>query len=159
VKIGDDMYTIRYAFNFEAAHRLDSAFSKACVDTIHGHSYKVEVFIGAVMLDENGMVVDFGCVKEACQKIRDRLDHAIMLSREAVAKVLKTKTFGSKDIKKAKRIFGEKLVIIPKPTAEMMAKLFFWELRSDPKLSDALRSLRVSSVRVHETAHGWAEYS
>lgn len=59
-------------FEFEAAHKLKN-ISKC--KRIHGHSYKFEVICGG-RLDKNGMVINFGKVKEIVnRRIINSLDH------------------------------------------------------------------------------------
>lgn len=51
------------------SHQLSLPYESAC-NRLHGHDYKVEVWIDGVM-DENGMVADFSLIKEVVA----RYDH------------------------------------------------------------------------------------
>ena len=62
-------------FSFEAAHRLPRVPAGHKCGRLHGHSYRVEVHVGGEVDPATGMVLDFACVKEACQPLIDRLDH------------------------------------------------------------------------------------
>ncbi|HDQ99705.1 MAG TPA: 6-carboxytetrahydropterin synthase [candidate division WOR-3 bacterium] len=59
------MYTIRVSRRFSAAHRIQGRGGKC--ENIHGHNYRVEVFICAEQLAPPGMVADF-------IEVRERLD-------------------------------------------------------------------------------------
>jgi 6-pyruvoyltetrahydropterin/6-carboxytetrahydropterin synthase len=126
------MYTIRKVLKFEAAHVLDSSYSKCC-QQIHGHSYLVELYFRSEKLNEDGMVVDFGKVKEQAQPFIDQFDHALIMSDKHLPPS------------------GVNIVEVPyNPTAENMAHHFFEWLK--PKLPSLFK------VRFHETQTGYAEY-
>ena len=73
-------------FDFEAAHALDGYDGK-CQD-IHGHNYKLSLtFIGFPIrnksLSTNGMVVDFGDIKDFLnKKIKPLFDHRLILRKD-----------------------------------------------------------------------------
>lgn len=139
------MFTVRKVFRFEAAHVLASAFSKACTDSIHGHSYVVEVFLRSRELNQDGMVVDFGLVKELISDLIATWDHALILPS-----CHKPEDFG-----------GKKTVIFPcNPTAENMAFVLFKQIRDRlwGSIKNSKEGLIVWKVRVHETTTGWAEF-
>ena len=50
-------------FKMEVAHRLTSSYSTRC-QSPHGHSYLMEVTLESEHLNEDGMVMDFGEVKD-----------------------------------------------------------------------------------------------
>lgn len=52
---------------------------------LHGHTYAVHVRIHGEKA-ETGMILDFGVVKEALEKIIDELDHKVILSKAQVMK-------------------------------------------------------------------------
>lgn len=135
------MYIIRKMFKFEMAHQLASAYSSVCKDTIHGHSYTLELFFAAKDINQHGMVLDFGEVSDKVKKYIDTWDHALVIPEcfpERYLSVL--------------RLFNKKLHITPyNPTAENMARMMF----------SAIKSLfpQLVKVRLHETSTGYAEYS
>ena len=140
------MFTIRKIFKVEAAHQLEEGrcFSKACSDSIHGHSYVIEVFLSAEKLDANGMVIDFGQLKELIGKYIDSWDHAIILSDKTA------KSYGKDFLAKNKKV-----KIVPyNPTAEEMAQNMHGYI-----CEDLCWPPDYVKVRVHETATGWAEYT
>lgn len=133
------MYTVRKEFKFEAAHVLNSSESKEC-QKIHGHSYRVEVFLSRLDLNSDGMVEDFKIIKEAFKPVIDKLDHALI-----VKNACKRHSKGSKD----------KLVVLNKnPTAENMAE-FIYDFADKEVLSD---EVSIDSIRVHETDSGYVEF-
>ena len=56
------MYELKVVSRFAAAHNLRNFYGK-CED-LHGHNWKVEVYVVSDRLDEAGLVVDFGVIKE-----------------------------------------------------------------------------------------------
>ena len=135
------MYTIRKTFKFEASHRLMSSFSKCC-QTIHGHSYKVELFISTDEFNADGMVIDFGEVKDWVMPLINSWDHSLILHEKDP--IIKKKMLG-RQYKIAKVKFN--------PTAEHMAEYIYgYVFNIMPSRIDNIK------VRVHETDTGWAEY-
>ena len=62
-------------FTFEAAHLLPNAPADHKCRRLHGHSYSVRVYVQGDVDPQVGWVVDFGDIKQACQPIREQLDH------------------------------------------------------------------------------------
>lgn len=143
------MYTVRKLFKFEASHILASAYSKACTDSIHGHSYKVEVFIQAEDLNCDQMVLDFGKLKDMTAGLWHKWDHSLTLPEQMKGLV-------------NERVNGKPILYSSKnPTAEWMAKEFFDVInKSVIALTDVSDNFigKLLKVRVHETDTGWAEY-
>ncbi len=68
-------------FTFDAAHRILGHPGKCAF--LHGHTYHLEVTVGAARLDALGMVMDFDDLRALVRKaILDRWDHATLLARE-----------------------------------------------------------------------------
>jgi len=67
------MYTLRIEQSFSAAHFLTNYHGKC--ENLHGHNYKVYVYITGTELDKAGMLVDFGIAKQYCKKVLELLDH------------------------------------------------------------------------------------
>ncbi len=59
--------------DFAAAHYLRD-YEGPC-SRVHGHNWKVEVEVSASRLDRIGMGLDFKLIKQATNKLIDRLDH------------------------------------------------------------------------------------
>ena len=67
------MYELNVITKFAAAHRLTMVGSK-CED-MHGHNWKIEVYVTGENLDDGGMVMDFGEIKKHVATIMAMLDH------------------------------------------------------------------------------------
>ncbi|MFC1709337.1 6-carboxytetrahydropterin synthase QueD [Candidatus Omnitrophota bacterium] len=68
------MYEIRVRTEFSSAHRLRGYKGKC--EELHGHNWKVEVFVSSGNLDKIGMLVDFKELKAALNQVLKRLDHS-----------------------------------------------------------------------------------
>ncbi|MFC1645907.1 6-carboxytetrahydropterin synthase QueD [Candidatus Omnitrophota bacterium] len=68
------MYEIRIISDFSSAHNL-RGYKGKCED-LHGHNWKVEVFVSSNNLDNIGMVVDFKVLKKALGQVLKKLDHS-----------------------------------------------------------------------------------
>jgi 6-pyruvoyltetrahydropterin/6-carboxytetrahydropterin synthase len=62
-------------FSFEAAHRLPRVPSGHKCGRLHGHSFRVTVFVEAPLDPQFGWVMDFADIKTAFQPWLNRLDH------------------------------------------------------------------------------------
>jgi 6-pyruvoyltetrahydropterin/6-carboxytetrahydropterin synthase len=67
------MYELKVATRFAAAHRLTMVGTKC--ENLHGHNWKIEVFLTGEKLDEAGVMMDFGDIKTRLREIIGRLDH------------------------------------------------------------------------------------
>jgi len=61
-------------FTFEASHVLPHHKGKC--SNLHGHSWKLTVYMRGPVDTESGMVVDYADIKSSIQPIVDELDHA-----------------------------------------------------------------------------------
>ncbi|MEA3371400.1 MAG: 6-carboxytetrahydropterin synthase, partial [Campylobacterota bacterium] len=68
---------IRKLFKFENAHIVRGCSSVKCRESIHGHSYKVELLFESNFLDNGQMVYDFGLMKQNMKALVESFDHAI----------------------------------------------------------------------------------
>jgi 6-pyruvoyltetrahydropterin/6-carboxytetrahydropterin synthase len=69
------MFTITKRFEFSAAHQLDHLDPSHKCATLHGHNYIVEIELQALALDEQGFVLDYGCLAPFKDYIDRELDH------------------------------------------------------------------------------------
>jgi 6-pyruvoyltetrahydropterin/6-carboxytetrahydropterin synthase len=67
------MYEVKIVTQFAAAHRLEN-FNGKC-ESLHGHNWKVEVFLGGKDLDGTGLLMDFGVVKARTKEVLEEIDH------------------------------------------------------------------------------------
>jgi len=143
---------IRKLFKFEGAHIVRNCSSIRCKKSLHGHSYKVEVFFTSTGLDNGQMVMDFGLMKGNIKDLIDSFDHAYSVW---VKESDEFKDFIKKE--------SERYVIMPvSPSAEAYALLFVFLIDRIIKATTFANGeidVSVSSVRVHETDTGYAEAS
>jgi len=97
------MHRLRIESHFDAAHKL-IGYEGKCAE-LHGHTWKVEVFVSGEKLDDVGILVDFNILKEKLSKIIERLDHKSL-----------------NDIRE-----------IGNPTCENLSKYIFQSLKNLPK--------------------------
>ena len=141
---------IRKKFSFEGAHIVRDCSSDRCRHSIHGHSYVVEVFITSNGLDNGGMVMDFGLMKGPIKNFIDSFDHAYSLwSRE------------EPEFKEFIKNQSQRWVEMPvSPSAEMYSLMFFYvidKIIAQTVFNNGEQQVILHSVRVHETATGYAE--
>ena len=67
------MFELKIITQFAAAHHLRN-FQGKC-EQLHGHNWKVEVFVRAAHLDSAGLVRDFGEIKAITHEVLNGLDH------------------------------------------------------------------------------------
>jgi len=67
------MFEVYIKSDFSAAHKL-RGYKGKCED-LHGHNWKVEVFVTSDILDNIGMVIDFKKLKMALNAILKKIDH------------------------------------------------------------------------------------
>lgn len=143
------MFLVTKEFRFEAAHRLSHAYTEKC-KAIHGHNYKVEVTFSCPKLNHDGMVIDFGKVKQACKDLFENWDHRCIEPNDG-------------------NVLVNDIVLEWNPTAENMAVAMFGAISDIVgrliKESEELdkhgfeRNLKVHSVKVWETETSSATYT
>lgn len=70
------MFEIFKEFTFEAAHHLAVNVADGhAYSRLHGHSFKVEIFLRGEPNPKTQWVTDFGEVDRVVQQIREELDH------------------------------------------------------------------------------------
>jgi 6-pyruvoyltetrahydropterin/6-carboxytetrahydropterin synthase len=62
-------------FSFEAAHRLPNVAPDHKCARLHGHSFRVTVWVEGEAGAESGWVMDFADIERAFAPLRDQLDH------------------------------------------------------------------------------------
>ena len=67
------MYEVMIEEEFSAAHALRGYKGKC--ENLHGHNWKVEVYVRGEGLDPVGMLVDFRELKAATRRVMQYLDH------------------------------------------------------------------------------------
>lgn len=161
----------------DAGHRVPEHSSKC--RNLHGHRYRVEAHVLGEDLcsqgSEEGMVMDFGFLKEELMSVHDLADHALMIKfNDPLLETLHpdlsvdvNKAFADLDKKDLEREYvwdntlshrGLTLyVLFCTPTAENLAR--HWFLLMDDRIG--IRSngrAKLHKVRVWETPNCYAEY-
>lgn len=70
------MYELKVVTHFAAAHQLKMVGDKC--ENLHGHNWKVEVFVKGRHLNRAGVLMDFGEIKQQLKEIIGRLDHKFL---------------------------------------------------------------------------------
>jgi 6-pyruvoyltetrahydropterin/6-carboxytetrahydropterin synthase len=142
------MGTIRVTkeFTFEMAHAL-YGYSGACKN-IHGHSYKLSVTIAGAVLNDpdspaNGMVLDFGLLKEIVQPFILHFDHATILNRNSP----------HKELAEGNLLFQKLVLADYQPTCENLLLHLAGEIRQ--KLPE---HIRLHHLTLQETPTSYAEW-
>ena len=66
------MYYIEKSLEVSASHHLNLSYESKC-SNVHGHNWHIKVYCKSKTLNKDGMVEDFGAIK---QRIHGVLDHA-----------------------------------------------------------------------------------
>jgi len=96
------MFELMVEDTFSAAHQL-KGYKGRC-ENLHGHTFKVQVFVEGEKLKPEGYLIDFKDLKDALKKILDELDHSYL-----------------NDLPYFKEL---------NPTAESLAKLIYEKMKS-----------------------------
>jgi len=122
------MYHARVEADFSAAHFL-SHYRGKC-EKLHGHNYKVRLWVRGEKLDEGGMLADFSLLKKALKETCGILDHSNLNDME----------FFQND-----------------PSAERIARFIFDNVKE--KLGElGMESSLLNAVDVFETESSMARY-
>ncbi len=121
------MYQITIETHFSSAHRL-RGYNGEC-ERLHGHNWKVKIFVASEVLNNLGMIMDFRDIKSQTKVLVDRLDHQYL-----------------NDIAPFTEI---------NPTTENIAKYMFDELSKTINTDQ----LRISMVEIWESPTCSASYS
>ena len=68
------MYEVVKSLEISAAHCLSLPYESKCTN-LHGHNWRIKVFLHSETLNDEGMVMDFKTIKT---KIENRLDHKVL---------------------------------------------------------------------------------
>jgi len=79
------LYELKIISHLAAAHQLRE-FGGKC-ERLHGHNWKIEVYVTGETLGKDGLLVDFKLIKKATEKVLDRLDHRFLNELEHFKKI------------------------------------------------------------------------
>lgn len=141
---------IRKLFKFENAHIVRNCSSARCSQSLHGHSYVVEIILEAQRLDHGQMVYDFGLLKGHIKDLIDSFDHSVCFWNQDDPEYIA-----------ACKKFSARWVSLPvSPSAEQFSRIvFFWvqEVLKQTQMANGEADVSVYSVIAHETATGYAQ--
>lgn len=140
------MYRISKEFSFSMGHRL-SCHEGLCKN-FHGHNYTVVIGLKSEYLNLNGMVMDFGDIKEIGEHYFKQFDHAMMINKTDAGKFIKLQ---------AVMPYLKVLTVDYEPTAENMAREFFNYFKSE--LVKYNSGAEMDYVSIFETDKSQATYS
>ncbi len=121
------MFELKVKTHFAAAHQLKMVGAKC--ENLHGHNWKIEVCITGDSLNQAGVLVDFGIIKQHLSAVMQTLDH----------KFLNELKFFSED---------------NQPSSENIAVYIADKLQA--LIQD--KDIRVSSVTAYESENAAAKY-
>lgn len=128
-------------FDFAAAHSLPDHPGKC--QNLHGHTYKLQIGVRGKVDPKNGMVVDFGDLKEMVEeKIVEKLDH----------RHLNTVGCRKDDCDEDLQSFPREL-----PTAEMMVE-WIVDVLGEYLMDEWEGLVTLCFVRLYETPTSYAEW-
>jgi 6-pyruvoyltetrahydropterin/6-carboxytetrahydropterin synthase len=67
------LFEVMIERNFSSAHQLRGYKGKC--ENLHGHNYRIEIYARGRELDNIGLLVDFGELKDAADEVVQYLDH------------------------------------------------------------------------------------
>ncbi len=141
---------IRKMFKFENAHIVRNCSTIRCSESLHGHSYKVEVLLESNYLDSGQMVYDFGLTKLHIKELIDSFDHAVTIWSGDDERYIA-------DIKR----HSSRWVLLPvSPSAEQFSRVIFLLVERVLELTNMVngeRNVKLHSIIVHETETGYAQ--
>ncbi len=137
------MITCTRRIEFDAAHRVMKHNSKCKM--LHGHRYALEATFSADHLDELGMVIDFGIIKDILGDwVDNNWDHNTILNSKDMA-------LGEQ----ITQVTGQKIYYLNcNPTAEEMASYLLKEIC--PKLF-AKYKITCTQIKLFETPNCYAQ--
>ena len=131
------LHRITKMIDFCYGHRLLNYAGKCRY--LHGHNGRIEVDVEAKDLDQLGMVIDFGVVKDVVRTwVDNNLDHRMLLCKhDPYVQILQAQ--------------GEPLFLMEEnPTAENIAKVIYQHASHS--------GLKISEIRLWETPSSFAAY-
>lgn len=70
------MYELKIVTHMSAAHQLRE-YGGQC-ERLHGHNWKIEVYITGGELGEDGLLIDFRRIKEVSAALLENMDHTFL---------------------------------------------------------------------------------
>ncbi len=70
------MFELKVVTHFAAAHQLKMVAEKC--ENLHGHNWKIEICVAGETLNDTGVLMDFGEIKQHVSEIMTKLDHKFL---------------------------------------------------------------------------------
>lgn len=70
------MYELKVVTHFAAAHQLKMVGEKC--ENLHGHNWKIEVYVAGEKLNSAGVLMDFGVLKDHVRTLMGEIDHKFL---------------------------------------------------------------------------------
>ena len=123
-------FRVRIQGSFDSSHYLYSYFSDGSDEPMHGHSWRVEIFLQRIDggLDEKGISYDFLRTRKRLDELIERIDHTCINELPEFSRI--------------------------NPTSENIARWFARGL--DDEIGDA--DGKICEVRIHEGPFNYASY-
>lgn len=121
---------------FDASHRLLHYVGKC--NCLHGHRWKVEVWIEGVVNEKTKIVLDYNVIK----KVIEKFDHQVILNKDDPMVMCLEK-------------FQKPITTPGDPTSELLAQIIKNMLNNEPELKENL--VKVTKIRVWESPTCYSE--
>lgn len=142
---------------FSASHVLHGMPKGHKCGNIHGHNYKVILYLGSITLDDKGMVMDFGDLKTIKDWIDSHLDHAHLatsIEEAAIIENVHVQIMESDKVMNALPVEPQRIFILNAPsTAESIAKVIY------DNCVELMPSIPLIAVQVWETDKAYGVYA
>jgi 6-pyruvoyltetrahydropterin/6-carboxytetrahydropterin synthase len=112
------MYELKIITHFSGAHQLKE-FEGAC-ESLHGHNWKIEVYVRSETVDEAGVVIDFRALKKHVNEVVGTLDHKFLNELEP----FQNQNPSSENIA---RYVAEQLALLLEDPAIEVSRVTAWE--------------------------------
>ena len=134
-------------FEFEAAHLLPN-YDGDCRN-LHGHTYKFELTVGRLYLENDDMVIDYSDLNDMVDEaILKYIDHSVILGDSPVERLLGNTL----------KSFSMKIYEIKgRSTAESLCKIIAVTIAND--LEHNGKIFDIMNVKLWETSKNCAEYT
>ncbi|MEW5801819.1 MAG: 6-carboxytetrahydropterin synthase QueD [bacterium] len=125
------MYKLMVSSSFAAAHQLRGYAGKC--ESLHGHNWRVQLYVTAEKLNEIGLALDFKDIKKCLHNVLQTLDHTNLNTLPP---------------------FQDR-----NPSSENIARYLFEQVSGELAQGEVEgSSMQVASVRVWESDNAYAEY-
>ena len=112
------MFELKVITRFAAAHQLKMVAAQC--ENLHGHNWKIEVCVVGDALNNAGVLIDFGELKQYISQIIDTLDHKFLNELEYFKN-------GNPSSENIAQYIANKLQALISTTGVKVSKVIAWE--------------------------------